>query len=131
MEVNVKAACRAMAVAVLLLSANGLGAFAVAASEPDEAGETTVRVVVDGRGFSPATVKAKAGLVTVVFRRTVDVACANEVVFPARKLRRALPLNQDVSVRLTVKEKETMSFTCGMGMLKGKIVAVESTARES
>jgi plastocyanin domain-containing protein len=43
-------------------------------------------------------------------------------VFPELKIEKALPLNQTVAVELPADTGPTLTFQCGMGMYRGKIV---------
>lgn len=86
--------------------------------------ETLLRqtVTVDGAGFHPEKITAKAGQsVTLVFRRVTDATCAKQVVFKDLGIRKELPLNQDVEVQLTAKTP-ALTFVCGMDMLRGSLV---------
>ncbi|MDD9964699.1 MAG: cupredoxin domain-containing protein [Myxococcales bacterium] len=86
-----------------------------------------VHVVVGDSGYNPSQVKVLADEpIELIFRRTSDSACGKELVFPERKIVKQLPLNRDVSVQLMAKAEETIHFTCGMGMLKGSVVAVKA-----
>jgi plastocyanin domain-containing protein len=81
-------------------------------------------VVVDAQGFHPPTLNAPAGqTVRLTFRRTSDEGCGQQVVFPTLHLQRDLPLNTDVAVDITVPPQGSLAFTCGMGMLRGSVVA--------
>ncbi len=81
-----------------------------------------VAVTVDGQGYHPATVTLPAGRpATIVFTRTSDQGCGQQVVFPSLNIRRDLPLNEPVEVALT--PTGTIAFTCGMNMLRGSVVA--------
>ena len=85
---------------------------------------TRVAVTVDGQGYHPATVTVPAGRpATVVFTRTSDEGCGQQVVFPSLNLRRDLPLNQPVEVALPAQHAWTIAFTCGMNMMRGTVVA--------
>lgn len=102
-------------------------AFAACDAKPQATPDTeptSVRVTVDDSGYDPATIEAEAGQpLELVFKRTSDDGCGNEVVFVEHDIRRSLPLNEDVAVSIVPKADETIAFTCGMGMYKGKIVA--------
>lgn len=83
-----------------------------------------VTVTVTGQGYEPSSIDAAAGApLTLVFKRTSDQGCGHEVVFPDRNIRRELPLNEEVEITLTPAADEHIAFTCGMGMLRGSIVA--------
>lgn len=88
---------------------------------PDPSGK--VLITADARGFHPASIETTKGQrTTLEFRRTTDETCATSVVFPELKIEKALPLNQAVTVELPVGSSSTLTFQCGMGMYRGKIV---------
>lgn len=94
------------------------------AASPDTASQRIEIEVIAG-GYEPSAVEARAGVpLTLVFKRTTDEGCGQELVFPGRDIRHALPLNEEVEVELTPNKDETIAFTCGMGMYKGSVVAV-------
>lgn len=81
-----------------------------------------VNITVDGRGYHPASVTVPAGRpVTLVFTRTSDEGCGQQLVFPSLSIRRDLPLGQPVEVT-TTPQPGTLAFTCGMGMYQGSVV---------
>lgn len=84
-----------------------------------------VAITVDGDGYHPATIRAAAGsALTLVFTRTTDETCGQQLVFPTRNNERHdLPLNRPVEVALTVPTTGTIGFTCGMNMYQGSVVA--------
>jgi plastocyanin domain-containing protein len=83
----------------------------------------TVEVEVGAHGYTPSEVTATAGEdLHLVFRRTTDEGCGQEVVFPTLDLRRELPLDQPVSVDVTMPASGSLAFTCGMGMYQGAVV---------
>jgi plastocyanin domain-containing protein len=82
-----------------------------------------VAVAVDGEGYHPATIRAAAGRqLTLVFTRTTDESCGQQLVFPTTNVRRDLPLNQPVEVAVTVPASGSLGFTCGMNMYQGAVV---------
>jgi cobalt-zinc-cadmium efflux system membrane fusion protein len=79
-------------------------------------------VLVTAAGFEPSSLTMRAGAAArITFTRTTDDTCAKEVVFPDYAIRRALPLNQPVTVEFMPK-KNAAGFVCGMNMLKGTLV---------
>ncbi|HEX6189034.1 MAG TPA: cupredoxin domain-containing protein [Pyrinomonadaceae bacterium] len=83
----------------------------------------TATVKITTRGYEPYVLKFRRGIRTrVTFVRTTDATCANEVVFPEFGIRRELPLNQPVAITLTPTKKGEFSFTCGMNMMRGKLI---------
>ncbi len=84
----------------------------------------TMHIDANEKGFTPSSVEVKKGAkkVTLVFTRTSDSTCATQVVFPDMKLTKDLPLNKPVSIDVPTGDPRTLTFQCGMGMFKGKVV---------
>jgi plastocyanin domain-containing protein len=82
------------------------------------------QVIIVNGGYSPATVKVKAGkLVRLVFDRRDTGACSDEVVFPDFGIRRFIPTGQKTAIEITPAQPGRYEFTCGMSMHRGAIVA--------
>jgi len=82
-----------------------------------------VTIAVKG-GYSPATVRAKAGRpVRLVFDRQETSGCSEEVVFPDFGVKKFLPAFQKTTVEVTPPKAGRYEFTCGMSMLRGALVA--------
>ena len=102
---------------------SGTGTAEAIPSEGSAAAAPSARIVVTEQGFEPAKVTLRGGgSARLTFVRTTDKTCATEVVFPALKIRRALPLNQPVHIELTPTTTGDVAFACGMDMLKGVVV---------
>ena len=110
-------------------------ALAIAAGCGDDTEDTTaatgsestdahrVEVTVNASGYEPSEVQAMAGHpLTMVFTRTSDEGCGNELVIAEADIERDLPLNEPVEVTFTPSEAGELRFTCGMNMYDGKIV---------
>jgi Uncharacterized protein conserved in bacteria len=92
------------------------------AAAPGEGGVQRVRVEVKG-GYSPSIVRVRAGApVRLEFHRDETNPCSEEVVIPDFGIRAYLRPHQTTSVSFTPGEG-THEFACGMGMLRGSIVA--------
>ncbi|MEO7713665.1 MAG: cupredoxin domain-containing protein [Gemmatimonadaceae bacterium] len=103
------------------LAERGVANAAVAAV--GGAGRQEIAIVVRG-GYSPSTIRATAGQpVRLVFDRQENSSCSEEVVFPDFGVRRFLPENQKTTVEITPPTAGTYEFTCGMGMLHGRLIA--------
>jgi plastocyanin domain-containing protein len=103
------------------LAERGVAHAAVAVSRADGAQE--VAIIVHG-GYSPATIRVSAGRpVRLVFDRQETSGCSEELVFPDFGLRKFLPANQRTTVEVTPPAAGTYEFTCGMGMLHGRLIA--------
>ena len=80
-------------------------------------------VTVNEQGFTPSSITVKPGQpAKITFVRTTDNTCAKEVVFPAMKLTKTLPLNEPVTIDLSGQAPGEISFACGMNMFHGKVV---------
>jgi membrane fusion protein, heavy metal efflux system len=83
----------------------------------------TARVEVTEEGFKPDTIKLRAGVpARITFLRKAEVTCATEVLIPDFDIKRELPVNEPVVVELKPAKRGEFPFTCGMKMLRGKIV---------
>lgn len=103
-------------------AANDKPTPAAAATAPSVTGKP-IPITVGEDGFAPNEVKvAKGEQATLVFTRTTDKTCAKDVDFPDLKITKALPLNQPVAVVVPSGEARTLTFQCGMGMYKSKVV---------
>jgi len=81
-----------------------------------------VRVTVTDASFEPQRLSLRAGIpARVTFTRTSATTCATEVVFPSLNIRRALPLNEPVSIEFTPQQAGPIAFACGMNMLRGTV----------
>jgi plastocyanin domain-containing protein len=86
-------------------------------------GAQEVAIAVRG-GYEPATIRVKAGTpVRLIFDRQETSGCSEEVVFGDFGIRRFLPAHQKTTIELTPAKPGTYEFTCGMSMLRGRIVA--------
>jgi len=115
--------------AEVLLIALSLGAAACnksteGASDKSQAPLSgTVEITANENGFVPDSVTLQKGqAATLRFTRTTDETCADKVVFPELKIEKDLPLKQAVEIPIDTKEARTLSFQCGMGMYKSKVV---------
>ena len=81
-----------------------------------------IRIEVKG-GYSPAVIRVRAGLpVRLDFHRDETNTCTEEVVIPDFGIRSYLPAHRTTPVSFTPAEG-TYEFTCGMGMVRGTIIA--------
>ncbi len=94
------------------------------ADGPPADGRPELRVAVNDKGYEPAEVRAVAGKpVRLVFTRTTDEGCGQQLVFPELNIRKDLPLNEAVAVDFTMPASGKVKFTCGMDMYQGAVVA--------
>lgn len=89
---------------------------------PSPAGVQEVNVTVKG-GYSPDVIVVQAGKpVRINFYRDETAACSEQVVFRDFGIVQSLPAFQTTSVELTPNEPGEYTFTCGMNMIRGKLV---------
>jgi plastocyanin domain-containing protein len=109
-----------------LLSVAATTATLAAASRPaqdDTPPRQEFTITVTERGFDPSSLTVKKGVPTrLTFVRTDDKTCATEVVIPALKVRKALPLNAKVSLQFTPADAGDIGFACGHQMFTGTVV---------
>jgi plastocyanin domain-containing protein len=85
----------------------------------------SVQVTVDESGFRPTKIAAKKGRpITLVFTRTVEKTCADEVVIADQNIRKALPLNASVPVTFIPEKSGDLHFACPMNMYGGDIQVI-------
>lgn len=87
-------------------------------------GATAQATIIVQGGYEPSVVKVKAGQpVRLIFDRQETSGCSEEVVFADFGIRRFLPAHQQTVIEVTPPKAGVYAFTCGMGMLRGKLVA--------
>jgi plastocyanin domain-containing protein len=86
-------------------------------------GMAEVAITVSG-GYQPSTVRVPAGTpVRLIFERQETNSCSEELVMADFGIRRFLPAFQQTAIELAPMSPGTYEFTCGMSMLRGKVVA--------
>jgi plastocyanin domain-containing protein len=96
------------------------GAGAPAALTPSGRQEATI--VVKG-AYTPDVIIVEHGTpVRLSFLRQETAACSEEVVFPEFARRARLPEGELVAIEFTPQQPGQYQFTCGHGMLHGKVV---------
>ena len=94
----------------------------------DEPREVRIRVRA---GYEPDTVVTRAGQpLRLIFRREDRLACTEEVVFPHFGRSATLPAGEDVTVELLPDAPGEYGFTCGWGMLRGRLIVTEDGSAE-
>lgn len=74
-------------------------------------------------GYDPDVIVVEAGKpVRLNFYREETSDCSEQVLFPDFKTSAVLTPFQTVPVEFTPDKKGEYTFTCGMGMLRGKLV---------
>lgn len=94
---------------------------AVAATET-AGGVQQIKITVKG-GYSPDVVTVKQGRpVRLDFFRDETASCSETVVFGDFGIARDLPAHKTTSVEFTPGKPGEFTWTCGMNMLRGKLV---------
>ncbi|MGH9150313.1 MAG: cupredoxin domain-containing protein [Acidimicrobiales bacterium] len=83
-----------------------------------------VVVAVRDTSYSPAVLRVKAGVPTVVtFRTDGTRGCTRTLVVPSLRLSRRLPATGDTTLDFGQLARGRLRYTCGMGMYSGTIEA--------
>lgn len=83
----------------------------------------TARVLITEKGYSRNSINLRRGVLTrITFLRQTDATCATEIVIPAYGISRSLPLDTPTVVSFTPKQSGDVSFSCGMNMMRGKLI---------
>lgn len=97
--------------------------FFLAGRAPASVQGSEVVITVDG-GYSPSTIRAKAGApLKVVFDRKDTASCSDEIVFPDFGVRRFLPTGEKTTIEITPSKPGRYEFMCGMSMHRGTLIA--------
>ncbi len=89
-------------------------------------GPQEVLVRVDG-GYSPSSIQVAAGRpVRLSFDRADTSGCSEEVVLPDFGIRKFLPTGAVTTVEFTPDRPGTYEFTCGMSMLRGRLIVTRA-----
>ena len=81
-----------------------------------------IRIRVKG-GYDPVVIVVEAGKpVRLNFYREETADCSEQVLFPDFNTSALLTPFKTVPVELTPDKKGEFTFTCGMGMLRGKLI---------
>ena len=87
-----------------------------------DGGVQEVAITVKG-GYDPPTVRVRHGQpVRLVFDRQETSRCSEEVVVGDFGIRKFLPAFTRTTVEFTPRKAGTYDFSCGMGMLHGKLI---------
>lgn len=81
-----------------------------------------IKIVVKG-GYEPDVIVVQKGLpVRLDFYRDETDDCSDTIVFGDFNIRKPLPAFKTTPVEFTPEKEGEYEFTCGMGMLKGKLI---------
>lgn len=81
-----------------------------------------VKIVVKG-GYTPDVIVVKRGIpVRMNFYREETADCSDTIVFGDFNVRTALPAYKMTTIEILPEKEGEYIFTCGMGMLRGKLI---------
>ena len=85
-------------------------------------GVQEVKITVKG-GYSPDVIVVKRGVpVKLDFYRDETASCSDQVIFGDFGIARDLPPYKTTAIEFTPEKTGEFTFTCGMNMLRGKLV---------
>lgn len=87
-----------------------------------------IKVQVQG-GYDPNTIEVKKGIpLKITFARQSSSGCDQQLVFPDLNIYKTLPDDGAITLDIEIPDEsgKTIQFTCGMGMLSGKIVVKDT-----
>ena len=83
-----------------------------------------ITILVEGGIYHPAQIEVPAGQ-TIAFKfiRKDPTPCAETVIFPELNRSLLLPVDKAQIIHLNLPQKGEYTFTCQMGMYRGKLIA--------
>ncbi len=92
------------------------------AANLDESGMQEIKVTVRG-GYTPDVIVVKEGSpVRLNFYRDETAGCSDRVIFGDFRIARELPAFKTTPIEFTPDKAGEFTFTCGMNMLRGKLI---------
>lgn len=105
------------------MSCCALKAVASQSAQATEGKDVQRATVTIKDGYSPSTIKVKAGKAVEVTFISRGESCANTVIIPALGKTLSLKNGEKTTVTFTPKKGQTLAFACPMEMYKGKVTA--------
>lgn len=97
------------------------------AAQTDGSGVQEIKITVKG-GYSPDVIVVEQGRpVRLDFYRDDTASCSEQVIFGDFGIARDLPAYQTTPVEFTPEDPGEYNFTCGMNMLRGKLIVEEAS----
>lgn len=98
------------------------GAREAATAKSGDSGVQEMEVVVKG-GYTPDRIEVKRGQpVRLLFTREESNPCTEQVIFGDFGIARDLPQGKVISIEFTPDKAGEFLFTCGMNMVRGKLI---------
>ena len=90
------------------------------------AGVQEIKIIVKG-GYDPDVIVVKRDQpVRLDFYRDETASCSEEVIFGDFGIARQLPAYRTTSIEFTPDKSGEFQFTCGMNMMRGKLIVSEA-----
>jgi plastocyanin domain-containing protein len=100
------------------------------AATVSDGGVQEIRVLVKG-GYDPDVIVVERGRpVRLDFYRDETGACSDTVVFGDFGIARPLPAFRTTPVEFTPERAGEFTFTCGMNMMRGKLIVEDRNGRQ-
>ncbi|MEK7605438.1 MAG: cupredoxin domain-containing protein [Patescibacteria group bacterium] len=81
-----------------------------------------IKILVKG-GYKPSVIEVPRGeRTTLTFLREDPSTCLEEVILGDFKVKKYLPLNEEVKIEIIPQKKGVFHFSCGMNMFHGKVL---------
>ncbi len=92
----------------------------------NKTGVQEINVTVKG-GYSPDVIVVNKGMpVRLNFYRDETSSCSEQVIFGDFRIARNLPAFKTTKIEFTPDKAGEFTFTCGMNMLRGKLIVMSS-----
>lgn len=90
-----------------------------------QSGVQEIKIIVKG-GYSPDVVVVRKGQpVRLLFYRDETADCSEQVIFGDFNIARRLPAFETTAIEFTPDRAGEFTFTCGMSMMRGKLIVEE------
>lgn len=85
-----------------------------------------IELAVTEKGFQPSVIHANPDqdIVLKITRKTKDT-CATSIEIPAKKIKRKLPLNKTVSIKIGKLDHGEIKFGCAMNRMQNGFIYVK------
>lgn len=91
-------------------------------AQTGESGVQEIQVTVKG-GYSPDVIVVKQGKpVRLDFYRDETASCSEQIIFGDFGIAKALPAFKTTPIQFTPDKPGEFTFTCGMNMMRGKLI---------
>ena len=120
---NIKYRTRCLIAIILIGSVFSIAALAQSTKKSAKPKTQTAKVLISEKGYEPGSLNLRRGVpAKITFLRTTDRTCGTEIVIPAYGINVPLPLYEKVLVSFTPTKTGEYGFTCGMNMMRGKLI---------